>query len=134
MPKIAITGGRDVSLSDSDKEIIRELYISIKADGFVLGDCPTGVDFQAQEYLKTTDFPFVVKEADWDTHGKVAGPIRNQAMIDEVAPDGCLLAFPGGSGTANCILKAKKANLVVIFSGKIPTKEAYLLMPDIKSK
>lgn len=51
--------------------------------------------------------------ADWDAHGKAAGPIRNQQMIDEGKPD-VVLAFPGGRGTADMIRRAEAAGIRVI--------------------
>lgn len=52
--------------------------------------------------------------ADWTTHGKNAGPIRNQAMVD-LGADICL-AFPTASsvGTWDCVRRANKAGIRVI--------------------
>lgn len=49
--------------------------------------------------------------ADWKKHGKAAGPIRNQEMLD-AQPD-LVLAFPGGKGTADMVERAKKAGIPV---------------------
>lgn len=56
-----------------------------------------------------------VKEfsADWKTHGKAAGHIRNQQMLDEGKPD-LVVAFPGGRGTADMVRRSKKAGVEVI--------------------
>lgn len=51
--------------------------------------------------------------ADWAKHGRAAGPIRNQQMIDEGKPD-LVLAFPGGPGTADMVRRAKAAGIEVI--------------------
>jgi UDP-N-acetylmuramoylalanine-D-glutamate ligase len=53
-----------------------------------------------------------VYPADWKLHGKSAGHIRNQQMLDESKPD-IVIAFPGGRGTANMIKRAKKAGVEV---------------------
>ena len=50
--------------------------------------------------------------ADWDTHGRGAGPIRNKQMLEEGKPD-LVIAFPGGKGTANMIGQAKEAGIPV---------------------
>ncbi len=50
--------------------------------------------------------------AGWERHGKAAGPIRNQAMIDSGKPD-LVIAFPGGRGTADMIRRARKAGIEV---------------------
>lgn len=52
-------------------------------------------------------------EADWFKHGKAAGFIRNQQMLDEGKPD-LVIAFPGGKGTADMVHRAKKAGVEVI--------------------
>lgn len=50
--------------------------------------------------------------ADWKTHGRAAGPIRNQRMIDEWKPT-LVIAFAGGRGTADMIRRAKAAGIEV---------------------
>lgn len=51
--------------------------------------------------------------ADWKQHGRAAGPIRNQRMLDEERPN-VVVAFPGGRGTADMVARAKAANVEVI--------------------
>jgi hypothetical protein len=51
--------------------------------------------------------------ADWDRHGKAAGAIRNQQMLDEGRPD-AVLACPGGRGTADMVRRARSAGLTII--------------------
>lgn len=52
--------------------------------------------------------------ADWDLHGKAAGPIRNQEVVD-LGADECH-GFPDGrsAGTADCMRRAKKAGIPVL--------------------
>ena len=52
--------------------------------------------------------------ADWATHGKAAGPIRNQNMLDQNPGIELVVAFPGGKGTADMVARAKKKGLPVI--------------------
>lgn len=51
--------------------------------------------------------------ADWDTHGRAAGLIRNQQMLDEGQPD-IVIAFPGGRGTEHMKKIARKAGVKVV--------------------
>ena len=51
--------------------------------------------------------------ADWRNHGKAAGPIRNQKMLDEGKPTK-VVAFPGGRGTADMVRRAKAAGVPVM--------------------
>jgi len=50
--------------------------------------------------------------ADWRKHGKAAGPIRNQQMLDEGKPTK-VFAFDGGRGTADMVRRAKAAGVPV---------------------
>lgn len=50
--------------------------------------------------------------AQWDKHGRAAGPIRNQLMLDQGKPD-LVIAFPGGRGTADMVRRAKAAGVLV---------------------
>lgn len=52
--------------------------------------------------------------ADWATHGKAAGPIRNQHMLDQNPGIELVVAFPGGSGTADMVRRAKTKGIKVV--------------------
>lgn len=53
-----------------------------------------------------------VYPADWKTHGRSAGPIRNQKMLTEACPH-VIIAFKGGNGTAHMVSIGKKAGVPV---------------------
>jgi hypothetical protein len=53
-----------------------------------------------------------VYEADWTSHGRGAGPIRNQKMLTESQPH-VIIAFEGGKGTAHMVSIGKKAGVPV---------------------
>ncbi len=76
--------------------------------GMAKGVDSAAYDWAVINWTKILEFP-----ADWKTHGKAAGPIRNQQMLDEGKPD-LVVAFPGGNGTADMVRRAKKANIKVI--------------------
>jgi hypothetical protein len=73
-----------------------------------VGDA-TGVDALVKDYASATVFA-----ADWDKHGKRAGPLRNKALLTEAIANSfgktpvVLLAFPGrgSKGTVDCIRQA----------------------------
>lgn len=52
-------------------------------------------------------------KADWDKFGKRAGPIRNTKMLKETMPN-LVVAFPGGTGTADMVGKALAAKVPVL--------------------
>jgi len=53
-----------------------------------------------------------VYPADWKTHGRSAGPIRNRLMLTDGQPH-VIVAFKGGNGTADMIRQGKKAGVPV---------------------
>jgi len=69
-----------------------------------------GADSLAAEWASERSVPYRTFEADWETHKRKAGPIRNKQMLDEGKPD-LVVAFPGARGTANMIRQAKAAGI-----------------------
>ena len=55
--------------------------------------------------------------ADWATHGKAAGPIRNQQMLVEGAPHLVVAFDPRGRGTSDMVARARKAGVVICVLG-----------------
>lgn len=84
-------------------------------DGFddIIQGGASGADALARDWAASRLVCYLNFAADWKKHGLVAGPIRNQRMIDEGRPDGCI-AFPGGTGTADMVRRARAAGLPVI--------------------
>jgi hypothetical protein len=75
----------------------------------------SGTDFFAHLWANS---PLGAREeiefkADWTAHGKSAGPIRNQKMLDNGNPD-LVVAFPGGRGTADMVRRAKAAKVPIV--------------------
>ena len=71
-----------------------------------------GADYYAWYWAQARSIPCGSFPADWKTLGPKAGPIRNQKMLDEAKPF-CVIAFPGGPGTADMVNRAQKAGLPV---------------------
>lgn len=76
------------------------------------GDCSTGADRLADEWAIVHWVPCERYPAEWDKHGRAAGPIRNQVMIDKGKPDAGL-GFPGGKGTADMMRRLHTAGIKV---------------------
>jgi hypothetical protein len=72
-----------------------------------------GADSIADEWAAVNWLSVEEYEADWATHGKAAGPIRNQQMLDEGKPD-MVVAFSGRTGTADMVRRARKAGISVV--------------------
>ena len=79
---------RDVIVNLTHVTDMRELYeiISGKAKG---------IDSCGEQFSETTQLPLKEFPADWDTHGKAAGHIRNKQMADYA--DALLLIWDGES-------------------------------------
>lgn len=72
-----------------------------------------GVDNVALDWALCNFCTYETYEADWTTHNKATGPIRNRRILEEGKPD-LVVAFPGGKGTANMVKQAKQAGIKVI--------------------
>lgn len=55
--------------------------------------------------------PVYAYPADWNQHGRSAGPKRNEFMIQAIRPTH-FLAAPGGRGTADCVARAERFGAV----------------------
>jgi hypothetical protein len=110
--RVIVCGGRDYA----DDAKVREVL-----DAGVDGEPITalaeggghGADEHADEWAVMRGVETKTYNADWLQHGKAAGPIRNQVMLDEFRPD-VVIAFPGDRGTADLVSRAKKAGVRVI--------------------
>lgn len=80
----------------------------------VHGACPTGADVIADDWAIANGLDPERHPADWDKHGRAAGPIRNQEMVD-LGADLCYAFLKGDSrGTKDCARRAEKAGIPVI--------------------
>lgn len=113
--RLLVCGGRD--FADREK-LDRVLRLVDRTKGpiktLIHGAAP-GADSLAAKWADDTglvEFGEVLAfPANW-RDGKRAGPIRNQQMLDEGKPD-MVIAFPGGTGTANMIKLARAAGVPV---------------------
>lgn len=72
-----------------------------------------GADEYADEWAVMRGVESKTYNADWEKHGRAAGPIRNAEMLAKFKPD-AVIAFPGGTGTADMVAKARAAGVRVI--------------------
>ena len=117
--RILITGSRNWANRYALTTALAGLVGDIENAVIVHGDCPSGADAIADDMAAYWGWGVERHTADWGRHGKAAGPIRNQEMVDAGA-DICL-AFPLGEshGTRDCIRRAKAAGIPVqIFEGE----------------
>ena len=109
--RLLVCGGRDFNHYGM---VCGALSAVHKKHGIMLlihGGC-SGADQLSAEWAEGLDIPTRAYPAEWDKHGRKAGPLRNQEMIDHGKPD-ALVAFPGGRGTADMVARAKAANIPI---------------------
>lgn len=121
--RVLVCGGRDFDdyylLEKTLNKYWYEVHRPNDPEFIVIEGGARGADALAALWVKNE---FVDKNkhlitfpADWDKHGKAAGPIRNQQMIDEGKPD-LVIAFPtkNSRGTWDMIRRAEKHNIKTI--------------------
>lgn len=120
---IAVTGGRDhYPTTDELSELsalIRHIHQSFNyvATIFVHG-AARGVDTLIGEWAKVQGFtvkPYPIRPIQ-DGYSRSCGCRRNERMLTDSKPD-ALIAFPGGTGTADCVRRAIKKGIKVYYVG-----------------
>ena len=109
--RVLVCGGRDFDDQEFLVETLDDLYLNHGMKTLIEGEA-RGADQMSAWWAKAYDIIIERYPANWDRHGKSAGHIRNQQMIDEGKPD-LVIAFSGGKGTANMIERAKAARIPV---------------------
>jgi hypothetical protein len=110
--RLLVCGGRDFADKNAVRQAMNAAVGHVK-DVVVIHGAARGADRLAGEIAEAAGIPVLNFPADWATHGKRAGFIRNQQMLDEGKPT-LVLAMPGGTGTADMIRRSKAAGLKVI--------------------
>lgn len=107
--KVIIAGSRNITS-------FAVVEAAIKQSGFeitevVSGRC-RGVDLLGEDWAKRNGIPVKPFPADWDKHGKSAGPIRNMQMAEYAE---ALIAIPKAhsKGTKDMIRRAEAWRLKI---------------------
>lgn len=106
--RIGVTGGRDYDSWHTVMHALRQM----PADAVLVHGAATGADSLCAEWWEMQDRSTEAHPADWDAHGKAAGPLRNQEMVDSGLD--LLLVFPGGRGTADMRQRAVSAGIRIL--------------------
>lgn len=110
--KVLVCGGRDfddVAFAHAELDRLHKEHVFTV---LIEGDAK-GADRIAGEWADLHGIEHVKYPADWAIHGRAAGPIRNEQMLNEGKPD-LVVALPGGRGTAHMVRVAKLASVLVI--------------------
>lgn len=107
--KLIIAGGRNYLLTESDYSKLDAVHAANPVTTVVSG-CARGADTCGESWARQHKIAVKKMPADWQTHGKSAGPIRNREMAEFAD---AVALFPGGRGTANMFLTAKALGLKI---------------------
>ncbi|MGW8702883.1 DUF2493 domain-containing protein [Streptomyces eurythermus] len=114
--RILVTGSRTWADAGAVQTALARAAESVPAGRelvVVHGDCPRGADAMADLWARQYGAAIERHPADWQRHGKAAGPRRNSAMVDLGAD--LVLAFirDGSRGATHCALLAEQAGIPV---------------------
>lgn len=118
--RVLVTGDRNWDNENAVHEVLSSLN-GIYSISVIQGGA-RGADTQAAIVCSRLGIPCQTMMADWEKHGRSAGPIRNRAMLKEFKPD-VVVAFHANlnesKGTADMIRAARgKVRLICHHDGK----------------
>jgi UDP-N-acetylmuramoylalanine-D-glutamate ligase len=108
---VLVCGGRDYSKASVVRATLDAIHAKTPVTLVIHGGA-TGADHLAWLWAGSKRIPSDSYPANWNAHGKAAGPIRNEAMLAR-NPD-LVVAFPGGKGTAHMVRIAKAKGTKVL--------------------
>lgn len=109
--RVLVCGGRDYSDADKMRRILDDMHAVTPFSTLIYG-MARGADDLAKMWATARGIERLGFPADWESHGRSAGPIRNKKMLVKGKPD-LVIAFPGGRGTQNMIKQANAASVPV---------------------
>jgi hypothetical protein len=117
--KVIIAGSRDFT----DYNLLKTKIDHMRFDGQfkideIVSGAACGADQMGENYAANNNIPVKEFPADWNTHGKAAGPIRNKQMAEYA--DALIAVWDGKSkGTKNMIetMNKLKKPVYVIWVG-----------------
>lgn len=110
--RVAVTGGRDYDDAQRVHDVLSQAHHQQGIECIINGGA-RGADHFSTQWADGHRVPTEIYDADWETHGKAAGPLRNKRMLNEGRPD-VLIAFPGGAGTKSCVKLAENLGIKVV--------------------
>lgn len=129
--RVLVCGGRKYRDARTLYTTLDRLRGGSVVDAVIEGNAP-GADRMAGYWARKNGITNLKYDAEWtniERHGALvrtrrdgtkydalAGHIRNQRMIDEGKPD-LVVAFPGGTGTADMVRRAREVGIEVVEIG-----------------
>lgn len=120
--RLIIAGSRSIRQADAYVEIKHAISEMSRRPSVVLSGCnqgtddhgwPIGVDRAGELWADSAGIPVERFPVDWNAHGKKAGPLRNQEMVERA--DALLLIWDGKSrGSSDVKRRAIAAGLEIV--------------------
>lgn len=107
--RLLVCGGRDYH---NETELFGVLDRIVDRVDVLIHGAARGADSVAHRWAEARGIPIESYPANWNKHGRAAGPIRNTQMLEEGRPD-LVVAFCGGRGTQNMISQSKERGVPV---------------------
>lgn len=110
--RVIVAGSRSFTDYDLLCRTLDRLLAARMPDVTIISGGARGADSLAEQYAVARGLTVVVYPADWKTHGRAAGPIRNEIMAQNAD---ALAAFWDGEskGTADMVSRARQHGLPV---------------------
>lgn len=107
-----ICGGRDFTDESVFDNAMLDLMDMYGCPSRIVHGAARGADTLADQWARRMALDVLRVPADWKTHGRAAGAIRNGEMLKTAHPD-LVVAFPGGRGTADMVRRSREAGITV---------------------
>lgn len=118
--KVLVCGDRNWT----NRKLILERLKQLEGEIIIVEGGARGADSLAGSVAKELGYGLRIYPAQWTTHGKAAGPIRNRQMLDTEHPD-LVIAFhnnlEASKGTKDMVNYAKKHNIPTEVISETPT-------------
>lgn len=111
--RAVVTGSRDANDQEKIHKAMDRIHKKYGPIIFLGEGGARGVDTICGLWAWKHGIALAVMNANWDYYFKKAGPIRNGWMLDFLNPE-YLIAFPGRTGTNNCMEQADKRGIPII--------------------
>lgn len=105
---VIVAGGRDYQMTAADEAWLDTLPVREVVSGGA-----TGADAGGEAWAHKRGIPVKRFPADWKSHGKSAGPIRNRKMAEYAD---ALALFPGARGTDSMRKEAERRGLQIFLA------------------
>ena len=116
--RILVTGSRTWDDRATLEDALLDAWNDAMEAGFpapgivvVHGACPRGADALADAWAREMGLPVEPHPADWQQHGKRAGFLRNQHMVDLGADVALAFIRDGSAGATHTAAAAERAGI-----------------------